>query len=387
MTTRAALAQDAERPARIAGWPARLDRLAALWRAPRAGASAAAPPAAEPRVFWTLQIVWWLATAAIYTPLSWAGGVLRASALPYLTSYAIAIACTFVMRWAFARLRPRGMLMVALGMVGLAAGFAAVEIPAIAYVNSLATGQEMPRRVVFYLMRMLSETTYLLCWAALFVAFTEAAAAQEAKARLAQAEARAREAQLAMLSFQLNPHFLFNTLNAISALILDGRAAEAEAVVVRLSAFLRGSLDAAPLAKAPLAQELEAQGLHLAIEQTRFGDKLAVAVDAPASARACLVPRLILQPLIEDAVTASVAPSSAQAKISIVARAWSDRLVLDVVDDGAPDERAGDGPRAGAAAAARRLHAIYGDRARLEAGPRADGGYAARIDLPREEAT
>src|SRR5262249_45811561 len=116
-----------------------------------------------------------------------------------------------------------------------------------------------------------------------------------------RAQSLAHDAQIRMLHYQINPHFLFNTLNAISSLVLDGRSEQAEKMLMRLSGFLRYSLDRQPTELAKLAAELEAQRKYLEIEQTRFGDKLRVRFEVESGLDYVRLPSLILQPILENA--------------------------------------------------------------------------------------
>ena len=137
-----------------------------------------------------------------------------------------------------------------------------------------------------------------------------------AKRRL-RAGALAQEAQLKMLRYQLNPHFLFNTLNAISTLILDNQNRTANQTVMRLSEFLRYTLDQDPMKKVTLRQEIEAMNLYLTTEKLRFGDRLQLEYAVEDAALDALVPSLLLQPLIENAVKYAVSPSEKGGAIRI----------------------------------------------------------------------
>src|SRR5579862_3386442 len=140
-------------------------------------------------------------------------------------------------------------------------------------------------------------TTYLLvCWSVLYfgIKFYESQRKQEEA--MLKAVALAQEAQLKMLRYQLNPHFLFNTLNAISTLILDNQNRKANHAIARLSEFLRYTLDQDPVQRVTLAQEIDATQLYLGIEQLRFGERLKVSIEIDTDARDALVPSLILQP-------------------------------------------------------------------------------------------
>lgn len=150
----------------------------------------------------------------------------------------------------------------------------------------------------------------------------------------------ADQAQLKMLRYQLNPHFLFNTLNAISTLVLDQDGKQANSMLTQLSAFLRYSLDSDPLQKTTLADEVRALELYLAIEKTRFADRLNVTFEIDDDTKGAYVPSLILQPAIENAIKYAIAQMEEGGAICISAKRESDALTLKVYDNGpnAPED-------------------------------------------------
>jgi LytS/YehU family sensor histidine kinase len=145
---------------------------------------------------------------------------------------------------------------------------------------------------------------------------------------------KAHEAQLKMLRYQLNPHFLFNTLNAISTLVLINDTDTANKMVSRLSDFLRYSLYKDPINKVPLEQEIYAARLYLEIEKVRFSERLSIVIDVEPGTEKALVPSLILQPLIENAIKYAVAREVQGGEIAITARKFGHDLLLEVADNG-----------------------------------------------------
>lgn len=145
---------------------------------------------------------------------------------------------------------------------------------------------------------------------------------------------KAHEAQLKMLRYQLNPHFLFNTLNAVSTLVLINEADTANKMLNRLSDFLRYSLYKDPINKVPLEQELYAARLYLEIEKVRFSERLIVVFDIEPGVEKALVPSLILQPLIENAIKYAVASQLDGGAIAITAKRFGHDLLLEVADNG-----------------------------------------------------
>jgi signal transduction histidine kinase len=204
---------------------------------------------------------------------------------------------------------------------------------------------------------------------------------------LAHALSAAQHAQLAALRYQLNPHFLFNTLNAISAMIVTKRNDEAELMTDKLSSFLRASLASDPTELVPLDQELTLIEDYLEIESIRFGDRLHVEIDCASDACSVPVPSFLLQPLVENAIKYGVAPSLDPVNIRVTGRRENGELIVTVEDDG---RGAGQAVKVGGAGVGlgnvrKRLKAIYGDAARLAAEPR-QPGFAATIRLPAEPA-
>ncbi|MFT5313830.1 MAG: hypothetical protein ACI8Z9_002326 [Paraglaciecola sp.] len=185
----------------------------------------------------------------------------------------------------------------------------------------------------------------LLCWSALYHGIKYAllfqaerneatGLAQRAKLSSVQASEATKEAQLQMLRYQLNPHFMFNTLNAIYALIKLGDQVQAKGMVAKLGKFLRYSLDSEPSQLVSLSQELDALKLYLDIEKIRFDQRLRVEIDVEPLASLCLVPSLILQPLVENAVKYAITEQENGGKIVIEATVMRGQLVLTVSDDG-----------------------------------------------------
>ena len=180
----------------------------------------------------------------------------------------------------------------------------------------------------------LSTTTLLLCWSVLYfgIKFYESERKQEEA--MLKAVALAQEAQLKMLRYQLNPHFLFNTLNAISTLILDNQNKKANHAVTRLSEFLRYTLDQDPMKKVTLRQEIEALDLYLGTERLRFGERLHLEYAIEEGALDALVPSLLLQPLLENSLKYAVSAREEGGSVRIEGRAREGLLELSVIDDG-----------------------------------------------------
>jgi two-component system sensor histidine kinase AlgZ len=225
------------------------------------------------------------------------------------------------------------------------------------------------------------------CWLALiaFCAIHAVAvyylAFQRAQLRLAQAQAAARDAELRALRYQVNPHFLFNTLNAISALVSAHENRDANRMIGRVSDFLRATLAHDGRHEHALAEELALTQAYLDIEKVRLGERLQVTTRVGPDVLDASVPYLMLQPLVENAIRHGIAPRSSPGCLDICVDREGDLLLVDVRNDGArPPEtdRAG----IGLANVTGRLQHLYGTAQRVDAGWRADGRYQVRVVLP-----
>jgi two-component system, LytTR family, sensor kinase len=190
--------------------------------------------------------------------------------------------------------------------------------------------------------------------------------------------------QMRALRYQVNPHFLFNTLNSIAGLIEEGSATRAERMVLSLSTFLRTTLTLDPLHDVPLAEELALQEEYLEIEHQRFSDRMTFDIDIPEDVSGALVPSLILQPLIENAVKHGVGQLTGKARISLFARREADRLKLSVENDMPVQTMTHSlkGIGIGLKNVAERLSARFADDGHFTAGPAGAGLYRATLDIP-----
>lgn len=226
-------------------------------------------------------------------------------------------------------------------------------------------------------------TWFFLAWAGLYLAITYSFDVQREQRRSAALREQAHLAQLRALHSQINPHFLFNSLNSVAALILDGHADEADAMLTKLSAFLRMGLSTDPSARIPLASEVALQRAYLEIEQMRYRD-IQITITLPEELEQARVPALILQPIVENAVKYGVSGAPPPASIELDASAAGECLVLRVADTGGGTKVAL-GTGIGLANARERLRLMYGDdRAHLIAGRAADDRFVVRISLPLE---
>ncbi len=218
-------------------------------------------------------------------------------------------------------------------------------------------------------------------WSAIYLALSYNRDVNARDRRLSAVEALAQQAQLRALRYQVNPHFLFNTLNAISALVMTGHNRRAEAMLADLADFMRAALRMDPVDDVTVEAEFEHEKLYLQIEQTRFPERLAVRFELSPEVRNAMVPGLILQPLIENAVKHAVAPASRLVNVHIVARRDGATLTIEVSDDGDGAASGEPGAGVGLTNVGERLAAKFGDTATFDAGQTADG-FLARLALP-----
>lgn len=230
---------------------------------------------------------------------------------------------------------------------------------------------------------MMTDFWVFAAWVLLYFALSADAARRDREVRLAQTTATAIDAQHKLLLQQINPHFLFNALNTIYALVLEGDNAGAQRGVLALSAFLRRAIGGNQPTRVRLADELESVRHYLDIELVRFGDRLRFQVAIPDALLEREVPYLILQPLVENCVKHGLACSTWEVTIRLSATADDKGWVLTVEDDGFGVD--GDDVLThgvGLDNVAQRLKLLYGKNARLEARARAGGGFIARLHLP-----
>ncbi len=191
-----------------------------------------------------------------------------------------------------------------------------------------------PEEWFYYLNGSLNSFFILMCWTGLYFGIKNYQLLQKEKQNALKSSAMAHQAHIKMLRYQLNPHFLFNTLNAISTLILVKENKTAEEMVSRLSDFLRYSLDKDPIKKVPLEQEIQALGLYLDIEKVRFDERLDVQWKIDEDTSKALVPSLILQPLVENAIKYAISKMEQGGEICIATRLFGRDLLLEVADNG-----------------------------------------------------
>lgn len=343
------------------------------------------------RAFWNLQIVGWVAWLGLRGVSGLAGGQSFDFLLPVLVSAITGFSLTLLLSVCYRALINRRPIL----MWGASFGLLALATAIWAFIDASFLQILKPDSESGFTGLLLAlvyvDGTSLAAWSALYYAINYFLQLEEQNDRMLRLEAQAASAQLAMLRYQLNPHFLFNTLNSISTLVLLKQSEPANAMLSRLSAFLRYTLANEPTARVTLAQEIETLKLYLDIEKMRFEDRLRPHFEIdPAVSRARL-PSLLLQPLIENAIKYAVTPQEEGADITISAQLAGEKVRITVSDTGtglppgSPDPTTGHATEStgvGLANIRDRLAQAYGDQQRFEAQAGGDGGFTVVVEFP-----
>jgi two-component system LytT family sensor kinase len=230
----------------------------------------------------------------------------------------------------------------------------------------------------------------LLSWSALYFGIKYYLAIEAERRRVIGAERSARESELRALRYQVHPHFLFNTLNAISTLVVEGENDAATSMISRLADFFRATLEGSIANEVSLEDELFLTSQYLEIEKLRLGERLRVEINVDPDLLGCLVPHLVLQPLVENSVRHGIAPRRGAGTVSIVASMNEhDVVTIKIVDDGLGKptrlEAQNAGHGIGLANIDKRLAELYGSLACLELIWPSSGGCEAIIKIPYHE--
>lgn len=340
------------------------------------------------RLFWILNIGGWVG----YAIAALVGAVAHEKPESYFAVVAaisvIGFILTLPMRRIYQHLWRRPPLMLAVGTLATSyvVGLFWRWIHNLLYYDWVKNDWQ-PEHLMDYVGGVMGSFYIMLCWSGLYFGIKYYQQLQDQTEQTLKATAAAHQAQLKMLRYQLNPHFLFNTLNAISTLILDGANDTANLAVSRLSDFLRYTLDNDPMKRVTLGSELGAIDLYLQIEKVRFGDRLIIEKDIEPRALDALVPSLILQPLIENAIKYAITPREDGGTIQISALVQDNMLVLRLADDGPGLGNGTSGHKScgvGLKNTRERLTQFYADRQAFTLGPNEPQGLVITINIPYE---
>jgi two-component system, LytTR family, sensor kinase len=339
------------------------------------------------RAFWNLHSVGWAGALVLRGASGIANGQSLSFLVPVLisavTGYSITLLMSVIYRFVIDR-RPlvtwgTTVLAVAIG----SAMYAYIDVWVLQTIQQSADDKAF---ALLFVGALFIDTTLLGAWTALYYAINFYVRAEEQSDQMLRLEAQATSAQLTMLRYQLNPHFLFNTLNSISTLVLLKQTEQANAMLSRLSSFMRFTLINEAEAKVTVKQEVETLKLYLDIEKMRFEERLRVHFDVDPAVNAALMPSLLLQPLVENAIKYAVTPKEEGADISISAQLVGQRIRI-IVSDTGPGWQAGKqdpnmSTGVGMANTRERLSQAYGDDQRFEYQINANGGFDVLIELP-----
>jgi signal transduction histidine kinase len=359
--------------------------------------------AEKERLFWFLQISGWLGFFIFHVL---AVSSLVAGWTPQSVAYSIAMSIvgllttSIVLRpiYRFARRQhPAALLLIAISTTAaatVAMSLAKLQTFILIFGEEwiLNRGADLGSMNILMLIRPDLPPNFflLMSWGGFYFGINYYLKLRDESERALMSARLADQAQLKMLRYQLNPHFLFNTLNAISTLVLEKDGKQANQMLTKLSAFLRYSLDSDPLLKTSLAEELRALQLYLDIEKTRFADRLKITLDVDDDILDARVPSLILQPAIENAIKYAIARMETGGEIGIVAKRDGDMLRFEVWDNG---PSAPENPEAllrdaktgvGLVNMRERLAHLYGARQSLTLSKRAPQGLAVTMRIPLE---
>ena len=358
----------------------------------------------RPNLFWLLHVGGWFAWGLVgkylYTAAMQGDDIAPKYAAYVAIITVIGMIISLPLRYVYRFLWSRAIWIQAIGLLGGTAfvGYLWIKIRTYIYMGWIenakdmeAWAEKMGDAAEIYSKMSFAESyfgsiTTILAWSALYFAIKSYRIFQEVRESALRSAAMAHEAQLKMLRYQLNPHFLFNTLNAISTLVLEQNTELANRMVTKLSSFLRYSLDNDPMQKITLEQELKALQLYLDIEKVRFEDRLTLDVNIEEIAKDALVPSLLLQPLIENAIKYGIARAEGGGHLNISAKVFAGDLLMEVSDDGPGCELVNnhipDAKGVGLRNTRERLAAIYGSEHSIKLSQTDPHGLTICIRIP-----
>ncbi|MEQ1688058.1 MAG: histidine kinase [Sphingopyxis sp.] len=338
------------------------------------------------RAFWTLQTFGWLGWFVLRAASGFANGQTFSFLIPLVVSGITGFSLTVTLSVLLRRLMQERALVM--WPTALAAVIAATGIYSFIDASMVAIqpgGTDVPFTQLVIIFVYVDAVT-LAAWSSLYFAINYFLRVEQQIDQLATLENQATASQLAMLRYQINPHFLFNTLNSISTLVLLKQTDVANAMLSRLSNFLRYTLVNEPTAEVTLQQEIETLKLYLEIEQMRFEDRLRVRFDIDPRVEGAGLPSLLLQPIIENAIKYAVTPSEEGADIIVSAHLVGQNVRIIVSDSGSGLNPGGDltttSMGVGLPNIRDRLAQAYGDQQSFDTRHSPDGGYVVTIELP-----
>jgi sensor histidine kinase YesM len=339
------------------------------------------------RAFWILQSIGWSGYFLLRSLSGFANSMGWMWLVHTLLLTATGYSLTLLMASLFRRLiRMKPIWTLALSLIAVMLASTAYSVIETWSVTTFLKPASKPE-VIQYLGAILLNFSLLAAWAALYYGINYFLLLENEIRQREKLEGQASTAQLAMLRYQLNPHFLFNTLNSISTLVLLKHTERANAMLARLSSFLRYTLANEPTAKVTLAQEVETLKLYLEIEKMRFEDRLRPHFKIESETIGARLPSLLLQPLIENAIKYAVTPAENGADIWITAMREGRAVRIEVADNGngeGVEMTASPSTGVGLANIRDRLSQAYGPAHRFDTRKNERGGFSVIIEIPYE---
>ena len=338
------------------------------------------------RAFWVLQSLGWTGFFILRSinGIATSMGVMFVvhTLLLTATGYSITLLMASLYRRLIVMRALWTMLITGVTVVIAAAAFSFIETWSFA---TFVRPDARPQGVEF-LGAILLDFALLAAWSAMYYGINYYLLLEEEIDQRERLENQASSAQLAMLRYQLNPHFLFNTLNSISTLVLLKQTDRANAMLGRLASFLRYTLVNEPEAQVTIEQEVETLKLYLDIEKMRFEERLRSRFDIDPRVAHARLPSLLLQPLVENAIKYAVTPQEEGAEIAVAARLNGERVQITVSDTGPGLNDATVRPSystgVGIANIRDRLAQAYGPDHRFDSGNAPGGGFVVTVEIP-----
>ncbi len=338
------------------------------------------------RAFWTLQAVGWSGYLVLRGVSSVSNGLTLDVIVPVIIESIIGYCITLLLSTLYGYYRglPRvvGLFLTVATLAAATFLYVILDAFAFSFIKTANPGITITLLLGFVFLNFVT----LAGWSALYFGINFYLIVEQQIDQMQHLETQASSAQLAMLRYQLNPHFLFNTLNSISTLVLLKQTERANAMLSRLSSFLRYTLANEPTAHVTVAQEIDQLKLYLEIEKMRFEDRMRPDFDIDPRAERARLPSLLLQPLVENAIKYAVTPQEEGAEIRVRVRLAGERVQIAVSDTGPGliEGRIGSSLSTGVGLAniRDRLVQAYGPDHRFETRSTPAGGFSVEIEIP-----
>ena len=338
------------------------------------------------RAFWLLQAAGWSGYLLLRSVSTLSNGFSVQTIVPIIiesiVGYCLTLLLSTLYGWYRSFGRLTGIIMTVLTLGAATFFYSLLDAFSFGFIKNQEPGVDL----ALLLGSVFLNFTVLAGWSALYFGINFYLIVEDQIDQMRDLEVQASSAQLAMLRYQLNPHFLFNTLNSISTLVLLKQTERANVMLSRLASFLRYTLANEPTAHVTIAQEVETLKLYLDIEKMRFEERLRPKFDVDPAAEKARLPSLLLQPLVENAIKYAVTPKEDGAEICIDVRLAGDRVQIGVSDTGPGLQPTKNRPSlstgVGIANIRERLAQAYGPDHRFTMQALPAGGFGVEIEIP-----